>query len=130
MADATTAPARGINRLARLGALVLGALALTAGPASAAPRVRTLPLPGGATRVVQWGTHGSPIVLVHGFVESADAFDRLAPLLARGHRVYAYDVRGFGWSARGAPYGDAPDRRQLAELIGALHLHRPVLVGH
>jgi pimeloyl-ACP methyl ester carboxylesterase len=90
-----------------------------------------LPLPSGATRVVSWGTHGSPIVLVHGFVETADAFDALGPVLARaGHRVYAYDVRGFGWSARGAPYGDAPDRRQLAELIRALHLRRPLLVGH
>ena len=38
-------------------------------------------------------------------------------------------MRGFGWSARGAPYGDAPDRRQLADLIRALHLRRS-LVGH
>jgi pimeloyl-ACP methyl ester carboxylesterase len=39
-------------------------------------------------------------------------------------------VRGFGRSARGAPYGDGPDRRQLADLIRALHLQRPLLVGH
>jgi len=45
------------------------------------------------------GESGSPVLLVHGFPETWTAFRQLIPLLARHHRVYAIDLRGFGDSA-------------------------------
>lgn len=49
------------------------------------------------TRFRQWGTSGTPIVLVHGFIESADTWQYTAPrLAAAGHRVYALDLDGWG----------------------------------
>ena len=45
---------------------------------------------------VSAGASGSPIVLVHGWPETWWAFRKLIPLLARTHRVYALDLRGFG----------------------------------
>ena len=52
----------------------------------------------------QWGTHGSPIVLIGGFIEGTDVWRHTAPLLARTHRVYAVDLPPFGYSERKGPY--------------------------
>jgi pimeloyl-ACP methyl ester carboxylesterase len=82
------------------------------------------------TRYIEWGTSGRPIVLVHGFIESADTWAPTARLLAADYRVYAIDVDGFGYSERVAPYSTAHDTTQLLDFIGALHLVRPILVGH
>jgi pimeloyl-ACP methyl ester carboxylesterase len=83
------------------------------------------------TRFRQWGSSGTPIVLVHGFVESADTWQYIAPRLATaGHRVYALDLDGWGYSQRVAPFTAEHQTTQLLDFIAALHLHRPVLVGH
>lgn len=84
-----------------------------------------------STRYRQWGTTGTPIVLVHGFIESADTWQYLAPLLAAaGHRVYALDLDGWGYTQRVAPFDLGHQATQLLDFITALHLNRPVLVGH
>lgn len=83
------------------------------------------------TRYLSWGTTGSPIVLVHGFAESADTWDALGPLLAKaGHRVYALDLTGFGYSQRHGPYTAEHQGRQLLAFLSAVHADRPILVGH
>ncbi|WP_372073356.1 alpha/beta fold hydrolase [Tistrella mobilis] len=47
----------------------------------------------------QWGTDGSVVVLVHGWDGShADMAGFVAPLLAAGHRVVAFDLPGHGRS--------------------------------
>jgi len=84
----------------------------------------------------QWGRTGPPIVLVHGFLESAAVWDRVGPVLARnGYRVYAVDVRGFGYTQRRGPYTLAGDIAQLSAFLSALHLDAThggtaTLVGH
>ena len=84
-----------------------------------------------STRYRQWGTTGTPIVLVHGFIESADTWQYLAPLLAaQGHRVYALDLDGWGYSQRVAPFDIGHQSTQLLDFIAALHLDHPILVGH
>ena len=84
-----------------------------------------------STRYRQWGTTGTPIVLVHGFIETADTWQDLAPLLAaRGHRVYALDLDGWGYTQRVAPFDITHQSTQLLDFINALHLDRPILVGH
>jgi pimeloyl-ACP methyl ester carboxylesterase len=82
------------------------------------------------TRYREWGTSGTPIVLLHGFVESADTWQPTARLLARDHRVYALDLDGFGYTQRVAPYSTAHDTMQVLDFIRALHLSHPILVGH
>ncbi|MFF0156916.1 alpha/beta fold hydrolase [Streptomyces sp. NPDC005263] len=86
------------------------------------------------TRYRTWGTSGSPVVLVHGAFEQADTWSRLAPILARDHRVYALDLTGDGYSERRGPYSVAHLTRQLLGFLSAMHLggpgERPLLVGH
>ncbi|MFE0385051.1 alpha/beta fold hydrolase [Streptomyces bungoensis] len=86
------------------------------------------------TRFQTWGTAGPPVVLVHGAFESVDTWSRLAPLLARDHRVYALDLTGDGYSDRQGPYTVDHFTRQLLGFLDAMHLggpgERPLLVGH
>jgi len=48
--------------------------------------------------VETWG-HGDPLILVHGFTQSAQAWGRLGDDLGRRHRVIALDAPGHGGSA-------------------------------
>ena len=63
-------------------------------------------------------------------------WDRVGPVLARdGYRVYALDVRGFGYTQRRGPYTLAGDVAQLSAFLSALHLDAAhggtaTLVGH
>lgn len=88
------------------------------------------------THYEQWGTRGTPVVLVHGFAESAWVWRDVASRLAsRGYRVYAIDVRGYGYTQRKGPYTLAGDTEQLRTFLVALRLDAadhaaPVLVGH
>ncbi|GGO90186.1 hypothetical protein GCM10012280_35130 [Wenjunlia tyrosinilytica] len=86
------------------------------------------------TRYQRWGDSGTPVVLVHGAFESVDTWSRLAPLLARHHRVYALDLTGYGYSGRRGPYTVDHFTRQLLGFLDAMGLggpgERPLLVGH
>ncbi|SEP07011.1 alpha/beta fold hydrolase [Actinacidiphila rubida] len=87
------------------------------------------------TRYQEWGTAGTPVVLVHGAFETVDTWSRLAPLLARDHRVYALDLTGDGYSQRRGPYTVDHFTRQLLGFLDAMRLSgrgaaRPLLVGH
>jgi pimeloyl-ACP methyl ester carboxylesterase len=59
-----------------------------------------------------------------------DSWSRLVPLLAANHRVYAYDITGYGYSERKAPYTIEHLAAQLLGFLDAMHLEKPVLVGH
>ena len=67
------------------------------------------------------GTHGSPVLLVHGFPETWWTFHKVIPALAKKHRVFAVDLRGFGDSdnAPGA-YDSATSAEDLHQLISQL----------
>ena len=95
--------------------------------ASPGPFIETA---GVQTRYERWGTTGSPIVLVHGFIESTYAWRPVAERLARDHVVYALDLRGFGFTERRGPYGLEGWTRQLQAFLAALAIDRPLLVGH
>jgi pimeloyl-ACP methyl ester carboxylesterase len=103
---------------------------VTQGPVAPPPGLTYVQTGDLRTRYIEWGTHGSPVVLVHGFVESADTWAPTARLLAADHRVYAIDLDGFGYTQRVAPYSTAHLTTQLLDFIAAMHLSRPVLVGH
>ncbi len=78
----------------------------------------------------EWGTKGTPIVLIGGFVEPSFVWNEVAPLLARHHRVYALDLDGFGYSERRGPWTLAEWGEQVRGFMRALDLGRPVVVGH
>ncbi|MEW2305553.1 alpha/beta hydrolase [Streptomyces sp. NPDC006655] len=108
--------------------------AFTAGRAAPPEGLRYVQAADIRTRYRTWGTSGSPVVLVHGAFEQADTWARLAPLLARDHRVYALDLTGDGYSERRGPYTVDHLTRQLLGFLSAVHLggpgERPLLVGH
>jgi pimeloyl-ACP methyl ester carboxylesterase len=72
-----------------------------------------------------------PIVLLHGWPQHWWMWRKVIPALAKEHRVYAPDLRGFGWS-------DAPEGRyskmglacDVEHLLDALELDTCTLVGH
>jgi len=79
----------------------------------------------------QWGSSGSPILLVGGFLEPSFVWDAVGPLLARaGHRVYAFDLDGFGYSARRGPWTLEEWADQAGGFMRALDIHHPIVVGH
>jgi pimeloyl-ACP methyl ester carboxylesterase len=78
----------------------------------------------------EWGSHGSPIVLIGGFVEPSFVWNEVGPLLARNHRVYALDLDGFGYSARRGPWTLKEWGDQVQDFMRALHIAKPIVVGH
>lgn len=74
---------------------------------------------------------GQPVVLIHGWPLSSASWEKQLPLLLdAGHRVIAYDRRGFGRSSRPAfGYDYDTFARDLHELLTALDLRDVVLVG-
>ena len=77
-----------------------------------------------------WGSHGTPVVLLGGFIEPAWVWHRVGPLLGRKHRVYALDLPPFGYSQRRGPYTLAHWAELVQQFDRHLGLQRPVLVGH
>lgn len=74
---------------------------------------------------------GRPVVLVHGITESRRAWDPLiAPLIARGYRVVAIDLRGHGDSSHVAPYDLATMAGDVAAVVAEEGLDQPLMVGH
>ena len=82
--------------------------------------------------MLEWASAGpsklsasaSTVILVHGYMDAAGTWDRVAPALAaRGFRVLAPDMRGFGdgdRAPRGSYYHFADYIADLAEVIDVL----------
>ena len=75
---------------------------------------------------------GSPVVLIHGWPLSGDAWEKqTAALLAAGHRAITYDRRGFGRSSRpGLGYDYDTFAADLDAVLRTLDLTDVSLVGH
>ena len=74
---------------------------------------------------------GSPVVLIHGWPLSGASWEKqTAALLAAGHRVIAYDRRGFGRSSKtGTGYDYDTFAADLDKLLKKLNLKKVALVG-
>lgn len=81
---------------------------------------------------LEWGpANAPPVVCVHGYTGSADAFNALARHFQHRLRFIAPDVRGHGdsdWSPEGA-YGYLDQMSDVAELVNRLELERFALIG-
>jgi len=75
---------------------------------------------------------GAPILMLHGLIAGAECLCRLGEELPAGRRVVALDLPGGGYSER--PSGSDASFRGVAELVGeviaALGMERPVVLGH
>lgn len=101
---------------------------------------RQLPIRDLSYHLLEWrppaGTAASGlcVLLVHGFADAAGSWADVAPqLAARGHRVVAPDLRGFGqtgWVGAGGYYHFADYVGDLDALIELLGADRLALVGH
>src|SRR6266576_2355473 len=78
----------------------------------------------------RWGSKGTPVILLGGFIVPSSVWDGVGRRLARDHRVFAIDLPPFGYTERKRPY----TLRGWVDLVRAFErrfdLRRPVLVGH
>ncbi len=100
---------------------------------AAAPESRTVVANRLRHHLLDWGGDGPVVLLLHGFLEHAHAWDLAAPLLAAdGFHVVALDWRGHGdseWIGAGGYYHFADYTADLAGIVRALG-GRAALVGH
>jgi haloacetate dehalogenase len=79
---------------------------------------------------------GPAVLLLHGFPETHYCWHRVAPELARSHRVVVCDLKGYGETRAesGGPLGEGYSNREraaeLVELMSKLGLERFSVVGH
>jgi N-formylmaleamate deformylase len=73
---------------------------------------------------------GPPLVLAHGFSDDGECWFRLATDLEADYDIIMPDARGHGLSARVQPGEKVDLTADLAGVIGALGLSRPIVGGH
>jgi pimeloyl-ACP methyl ester carboxylesterase len=89
-----------------------------------------VPTDGYLTAYREWGTRGTPAVLIGGFLEPTFVWARVAPLLARGFHVYALDLDGYGYTERHGPWTLAHWGDQVQAFMQARGIKQPVVIGH
>ena len=96
------------------------------------PRTNYAAVNGLRLRYLEWGRPGAlPVICVHGYASSAEAFNAMARRIQDRAHIIAMDVRGHGesaWSPDGA-YQYADQAGDLAALVDALGIERFVLIG-
>jgi pimeloyl-ACP methyl ester carboxylesterase len=81
--------------------------------------------------VLDWGGRGQTLVFLAGLGNTAHVFDEFAPRFVNTFRVVGVTRRGFGASSRpSVGFGAERLSEDVVAVIDALHLDRPVLVGH
>ena len=110
----------------------LGACAFGAGEANDRPYARLGPPEAPVKLYYQEEGSGRPLLLIHGFGASTFTWRRVAPDLARDHRVIAVDLKGFGQSDKpfDSRYSVYDQAELLAQLIEEKDLRDLTLVGH
>ena len=81
--------------------------------------------------LLDWGGSGRNLVLLAGGGNTAHVYASLAPKLAKHFHVYGITRRGAGQSsAPSSGYTAKQFGNDIVAVLDALHLQRPVLVGH
>ena len=90
--------------------------------------------PGVQLEVLDWGGSGRPLIFLAGAGDTAHRLDGFAPRFTGQYHVYGITRRGFGASSKPAPANGNYSADHLGDdvlgVIQALHIERPVLVGH
>jgi pimeloyl-ACP methyl ester carboxylesterase len=101
----------------------------------AGPDAHFITVDGIQLRYHTWGQPGTDrpaLVFIHGFANSLQSFNHIAPLLADHYQVIALDMPGFGLSAKPVDhdYSNASQARVVADFIAELGLEKVVIGGH
>ncbi len=75
---------------------------------------------------------GPPVILLHGFGASAYSWRFLGPALAKDHRVFTLDLKGYGLSDKpeDGKYAVSDQADLVAAFIRTRDLHDLVVMGH
>jgi pimeloyl-ACP methyl ester carboxylesterase len=124
----------------RVAAILLSLACVASAPLAQTP-ARTDPSPhrpqfvtvddGVRLEVLDWGGTGHPLVFLSGIGDTAHVFDTFAPPFVPRYRVIGVTRRGFGASGRPTSGYTIPRlARDIDAVLDAMHLERPVLIGH
>jgi pimeloyl-ACP methyl ester carboxylesterase len=94
---------------------------------------KTLALPDGERLAyVDWGNAaGPPVVLIHGYTDSARDWVPMLPYLSQTSRLILVDIRGHGQSSKPeCCYNRLDFAYDVKLLLDALHVERADIVGH
>jgi pimeloyl-ACP methyl ester carboxylesterase len=112
------------HRRARVAAAALIAVAVAFLPSTDA-RTEAPPLAS-----AQQGKGEPTLVLIHGLGVDRKVWDRVAPLLAREHRLLLVDLPGYGQTPLEGEPSVAASAAALDRTLKQLKINRPILVGH
>ena len=74
---------------------------------------------------------GSPVLLIHGWPQTQDAWRYLVPLLTENHTVITVDLPGIGGSSPSKMgYSKRELARYIRELLLKLNYHKVTVIGH
>ncbi|NXS53493.1 SEHL2 protein, partial [Brachypteracias leptosomus] len=92
------------------------------------------PVPWGHVAAKAWGpSAGHPVLCLHGWLDNANSFDKLIPLLPRDCYYVAMDFSGHGLSSHrpaGSPYHLLDYVTDVRRVAAALQWRRFTLMGH
>ncbi|XP_062480208.1 serine hydrolase-like protein 2 isoform X4 [Pezoporus occidentalis] len=92
------------------------------------------PVPWGHVAAKAWGSaEGHPVLCLHGWLDNANTFDKLIPLLPRDCYYVAMDFSGHGLSSHrpaGCPYHFLDYVSDVRRVAAALQWRRFTLMGH
>ncbi|NWR53989.1 SEHL2 protein, partial [Bucorvus abyssinicus] len=92
------------------------------------------PVPWGHVAAKAWGpSEGHPVLCLHGWLDNANSFDKLIPLLPRDCYYVAMDFSGHGLSSHrpaGSPYHFLDYVSDVRRVAAALQWRRFTLMGH
>ncbi|XP_012332386.1 serine hydrolase-like protein 2 isoform X2 [Aotus nancymaae] len=93
-----------------------------------------LAVPWGHIAAKAWGSlKGSPVLCLHGWLDNANSFDRLIPLLPQDLYYVAMDFGGHGLSSHyspGVPYYHQNFVNEIRRVVAALKWNRFSIMGH
>nr|XP_020732628.1 serine hydrolase-like protein 2 isoform X1 [Odocoileus virginianus texanus] len=93
-----------------------------------------LAVPWGHIAAKAWGSHqAAPVLCLHGWLDNANSFDRLIPLLPKDFHYVAMDFGGHGLSShysQGFPYYHQNFVSEVRRVAAALKWNRFSLLGH
>lgn len=131
---------RSIGRMGCVLAIAAVAGLVQAQTAASAPQAKRVTVePSVQVEVLDWGgpKDGRParaLLFLSGLGDTAHVYDEFAPRFTDRFHVYGMTRRGFGASSKPAPTDTNYSAERLGldvlAVIDALHLERPVLIGH
>ncbi|XP_045323245.1 serine hydrolase-like protein 2 isoform X2 [Leopardus geoffroyi] len=93
-----------------------------------------LAVPWGHIAAKLWGSQqGPPVLCLHGWLDNANSFDRLIPLLPKDFHYVAMDLGGHGLSSHyspGLPYYQQNFVIEVQRVVAALKWNRFSIMGH